>query len=150
MGVGDILFDSVLGLNGITGSALLGPVTFSSLLSTLELGLTGDAKLAGILSTLELSTAGAAQLSGVLATLKLESSGAALMQGLLGEVSVSASGKVKVKGIANSLKEILDEFVDIFLSHTHPTGTGPSGPPMPPASVKANLLKSIKIGLNLE
>jgi len=47
-------------------------------------------------------------------------------------------------------QEILDEFVEIFLSHTHPTGTGPSGPPMPPASVKANLLKSIKIGLNLE
>ena len=150
MPLGDIVLDSKLGLGGITGSALLGPVTFSSLLSTMELGLTGDAKLAGVLSTLELSTAGAAQLSGVLATLKLESSGAALMQGLLGEVSVSASGKVKVKGLANSLKEILDEFVDIFLSHTHPTGTGPSGPPMPPASVKGNLLKSIKIGLNLE
>jgi len=150
MPLGDIVFDSKLGLDGITGTALLGPVTFSSLLSTMELGLTGDAKLAGVLSTLELSTAGAAQLSGVLATLKLESSGAALMQGLLGEVSVSSSGKVKVKGIANSLKEILNEFVEIFLSHTHPTGTGPSGPPMPPASVKANLLKSIKIGLNLE
>ena len=145
MPLGDIVLDSKLGLGGITGSALLGPVTFSSLLSTMELGLTGDAKLAGVLSTLELSTAGAAQLSGVLATLKLESSGAALMQGLLGEVSVSASGKVKVKGLANSLKEILDEFVEIFLSHTHPTGTGPSGPPMPPASIKANLLKSIKI-----
>jgi len=150
MPLGDIVFDSKLGLDGITGTALLGPVTFSSLLSTMELGLTGDAKLAGILSTLELSAAGDAQLSGVLATLKLESSGAALMQGLLGEVSVSSSGKVKVKGIANSLKEILNEFVEIFLSHTHPTGTGPSGPPMPPASVKANLLKSIKIGLNLE
>jgi len=99
---------------------------------------------------MSLGLTGAAQLSGLMATLKLEPSGAALMQGLLGEVSVSASGKVKVKGIANSLKEILDEFVEIFLSHTHPTGTGPSGPPMPPASVKANLLKSIKIGLNLE
>jgi hypothetical protein len=99
---------------------------------------------------MSLGMTGDAQLSGLMGTLKLPASGAALMQGLLGEVSVSASGKVKVKGIANSLKEILDEFVDIFLSHTHPTGTGPSGPPMPPASVKANLLKSIKIGLNLE
>ena len=133
MPLGDIVLDSKLGLNGITGNSLLGPVTFSSVTSNMTLGLTGDA-----------------QLSGVLSTLKLETSGAALMQGLLGEVSVSASGKVKVKGIANSLKEILDEFVDIFLSHTHPTGTGPSGPPMPPASIKGNLLKSIKIGLNLE
>ncbi len=133
MPLGDIVLDSKLGLNGITGSALLGPVTFSSVTSNMTLGLTGDA-----------------QLSGVLSTLKLETSGAAMMQGLLGEVSVSSSGKVKVKGLANSLKEILDEFVDIFLSHTHPTGTGPSGPPMPPASVKGNLLKSIKIGLNLE
>ncbi|HJM95396.1 MAG TPA: hypothetical protein QF698_04925, partial [Candidatus Marinimicrobia bacterium] len=133
MPLGDIVLDSKLGLGGITGSALLGPVTFSSVTSNMTLGLTGDA-----------------QLSGVLSTLKLETSGAAMMQGLLGEVSVSSSGKVKVKGLANSLKEILDEFVDIFLSHTHPTGTGPSGPPMPPASVKGNLLKSIKIGLNLE
>jgi hypothetical protein len=133
MPLGDIVLDSKLGLGGITGSALLGDVTFSSITAEMSLGMTGDA-----------------QLSGLMGTLKLPASGAALMQGLLGEVSVSASGKVKVKGIANSLKEILDEFVDIFLSHTHPTGTGPSGPPMPPASVKANLLKSIKIGLNLE
>jgi len=32
----------------------------------------------------------------------------------------------------------------------HPTGTGPSGPPMPPAAVQASLLKAIKIGLSLE
>jgi hypothetical protein len=133
MPLGDIVLDSKLGLGGITGTSLLGPVTFSSVTSNMTLGLTGDA-----------------QLSGVLSTLKLEASGAAMMQGLLGEVSVSTSGKVKVKGVAASLKEILDEFVDIFLSHTHPTGTGPSGPPMPPATVKGNLLKSLKIGLNLE
>ena len=148
--LGDIEMSSLLGITGITGSTLLGNIEFSSLLSTMKLELTGAASLTGLLSSLTLSEAGDAQLSGLLSTLKLESSGAALMQGLLGEVSVSSSGKVKVKGLANTLKEILDEFVDIFLSHTHPTGTGPSGPPMPPASVKGNLLKSIKIGLNLE
>ncbi len=133
MPLGDIVLDSKLGLGGITGSALLGPVTFSSVTSNMTLGLTGDA-----------------QLSGVLSTLKLETSGAAMMQGLLGEVSVSSSGKVKVKGLIASLAEILNEMIDIIVEHTHPTGTGPSGPPMPPASVKLPLLKSLKIGMSLE
>ena len=124
---------SVLGLTGITGSALLGDVKFNSLLSDMKLGLAGDASL-----------------SGVMASLTLESSGAANMFGLLGEVTVSASGKVKVKGLMASLKEILDTLIDEILNHTHPTGTGPSGPPMPPASVQLNLLKSLKIGMSLE
>ena len=76
--------------------------------------------------------------------------GSAEMKGLLGEVSVSAMGKVKVKGLIASLKEILDEMIDIITEHTHPTGTGPSGPPMPPASVKLPLLKSLKIGTSFE
>ena len=133
MPLGDILLDSKLGLNGITGSALLGPVTFSSLLSTMELGLGGDAKLVGLLASLTLATSGSAK-----------------MEGLLGEVSVSTSGKVKVKGLVASLKEILDTLIDEILNHTHPTGTGPSGPPMPPATVNLALLKSLKIGMSLE
>ena len=165
--LGDIEISSVLGITGITGSTLLGNIEFTSLLSTMKLELTGaaelsgllsslklgeagDATLAGLLATLKLETSGAAQLSGILSTLKLESSGAALMQGLLGECSVGASGKVKIKGLVATLKEILDEFVDIFSNHMHPTGTGPSGPPMPPAAVQASLLKAIKIGLSLE
>jgi len=48
------------------------------------------------------------------------------------------------------LKEILDELVDIITEHTHPTGTGPSGPPSPPASAKLSLLKDLKIGGSFE
>ena len=131
--LGDIELTSTLGLGGITGSALLGDVKFNSLLADMKLGVAGDASL-----------------SGILASLTLESSGAAMMQGLLGEVSVSSSGKVKVKGLIASLAEILNEMIDIIVEHTHPTGTGPSGPPMPPASVKLPLLKSTKIGMSLE
>ena len=47
-------------------------------------------------------------------------------------------------------KYILDELIDIITEHTHPTGTGPSGPPMPPATVKLALLKSLKIGGSLD
>ena len=68
------------------------------------------------------------------------------MQGMLGEVTVGTSGKVLVKGLIASLKEVLEELIDIITEHTHPTGTGPSGPPMPPASVKLALLKSLKVG----
>ena len=89
-------------------------------------------------------------MSSLLSTFKLSNTGAAQMQGLLGEVSIGVSGKVKVKGLIASLKEILEEFIDIMVEHTHPTGTGPSGPPMPPASVKLPLLKSLKIGGSLE
>ena len=106
---------------------------FSSLLSTMKLGLAGDVKLSGLLASLALKTSGSAQMSG-----------------LLGEVTIGTSGKVKVKGLMASLGEILKELIDQILNHTHPTGTGPSGPPMPPASVQLNLLKSLKIGMSLE
>jgi hypothetical protein len=124
---------SILGTTGIKGTTLLGDVSFSSLLSSMDLGLSGSASL-----------------TGLLASLTLASSGSAKMEGLLGEVSVSTAGKVKIKGVVASLKEILDALIDEILNHTHPTGTGPSGPPMPPATVNLALLKSLKIGMSLE
>ena len=133
MPLGDIKFDSILGLGGIEGNALLGDVKFSSLLATMTLGLSGSASMTSLLSSLTLSN-----------------TGAAAMEGLLGEVTIGVSGKVKVKGLVVSMKEALDELIDILLEHTHPTGTGPSGPPMPPASIKLSLLKSLKIGLSFE
>ncbi len=122
--LGDIELNSVLGVGGITGSALLGNIKFSSVV-------------------------GNVQMSSMLSSLKL-GAGDASMQGLLGEVTVGVSGKVKVKGLIASLKEILNEFIDIMLAHTHPTGTGPSGPPMPSASIDLPILKSLKIGGILE
>ncbi len=130
---GDIILTSNLGTTGIKGTALLGDVHFSSLLSSMDLGLSGSASL-----------------TGLLASLTLGSSGDAKMEGLLGEVSVGSTGKVKIKGVVATLKEILDTLIDEILNHTHPTGTGPSGPPMPPATVNLALLKSLKIGMSLE
>ena len=122
---GDIEFTSNLGTSGIKGESLLGNVAFSSL-------------------------AGYAEMASLLATMKLESSGAASLQGLLGEVTVSSGGKVKVAGLIATLKEVLDELIDIITEHTHPTGTGPSGPPMPPATAKLSLLKSLKVSGSFE
>jgi len=130
---GDIELTSNLGLTGIKGSTLLGDVSFSSLLSSMDLGLSGSASLTGLLASLTLGTSGSAK-----------------MEGLLGEVSIGSSGKVKVKGLVATLKEILEALIDEILNHTHPTGTGPSGPPMPPATVNLALLKSLKIGMSLE
>jgi len=123
--LGDIELNSNLGTTGITASALLGNIDLSSVV-------------------------GSAQMSSLLSTLKLGSGGDASLQGLLGEVTVSSSGKVKVAGLIATLKEILDEIIDIVLEHTHPTGTGPSGPPMPPATAKLSLLKSLKVGGSFE
>ena len=89
-------------------------------------------------------------MASVLSTMKLESSGAASLQGLLGEVSISSGGKVKVAGLIATLKEVLDELIDIITEHNHPTGTGPSGPPMPPATAKLSLLKSLKVSGSFE
>ena len=119
--LGDIELNSMLGTSGITGIATLGNVDFSSVI-------------------------GSVQMSSLLSTLKLSPSGEASMQGLLGEVTVSSAGKVKVAGLISSLKEVLDELLDIIIEHQHPTGTGPSGPPMPPATAKLSLLKSLKVG----
>jgi len=123
--IGDIELNSNLGTSGISATALLGNIDLSSIV-------------------------GSAQMSSLLSTLKLGSGGDASLQGLLGEVSVGTSGKVKVAGLVATLKEILDELIDIMLEHTHPTGTGPSGPPMPPATAKLSLLKSLKVGGSLE
>ena len=76
--------------------------------------------------------------------------GSAEMKGLLGEVSVSAMGKVKVKGLVASLKEILDGIIQALETHIHPTGTGPSGTAMPPATADLAILKAVKIGTSFE
>ena len=123
--IGDIELNSNLGTTGISATTLLGNIDLSSVI-------------------------GSAQMSSLLSTLKLGSGGDASMQGILGEVTIASSGKVKVAGVIASLKEILDELIDIITEHTHPTGTGPSGPPMPPATVKLALLKSLKIGGSLD
>jgi len=44
--------------------------------------------------------------------------------------------------LGNTLVDLLNELVDLLISHTHPTGTGPSGPPMPPENPQLNQLKS--------
>ena len=123
--LGDIELNSNLGTTGISGTALLGNVNFSS-------------------------TVGSVQMSSLLSTFKLGSGGDASMQGMLGEVTIGTSGKIKVAGLVASLKEILDELIDLFTEHTHPTGVGPSGPPMPPATAKLALMKSLKIGQSFE
>ena len=124
--IGDIELLSKLGTGGITANALLGNIDLFSV--------TGDA-----------------QMSTTLSTLKLGSKGDASLQGALGEVTIAKySGKITIKSKVSSLKIILDELIDIVLAHTHPTGTGPSGPPMPPESTKLPLLKSTKVGGSFE
>ena len=122
---GDIVIKSTTGPDGIAGSALLGDISWETL--------AGSIKEASLLSSFELTPSGAAN-----------------MQGLLGQVSVATSGKIKVQGLIITLKEFMDEIIDIIVEHTHPSGSGPTGPPMPPASVKLNLLKSLKVGQSFE
>jgi hypothetical protein len=122
---GDIVIKSTTGPDGISGSALLGDVSWETL-------------------------AGSIKESSLLSSFELTPSGAAKTQGLLGEVSISSSGKIKVQGLIITLKEFMDEIIDIVTEHIHPSGSGPTGPPMPPASVKLNLLKSLKVGQSFE
>jgi hypothetical protein len=123
--LGDIDISSNLGTTGISGSALIGDISWETL--------AGSIKEASLLSSFELTPSGEAN-----------------MQGLLGEVSISSAGKVKVKGLIITMKEFMDEIIDIITEHIHPSGSGPTGPPMPPASVKLNLLKSLKVGQSFE
>ena len=128
-----------LGLAGLGASIALKPLGDIELISILGLsGITASAKLGNI------------QLSSLLSTFKLTTSGSAMMQGLLGEVSVGTTGKVKISSAVATLGEILKKLIEIIETHTHPTGTGPSGPPMPPASVDLKLLSAIKIAMSLE
>ena len=55
-----------------------------------------------------------------------------------------------MKGLIITMKEALEEIIDIITEHTHPSGSGPTGPPMPPTPIKLNLLKSMKIGQSFE
>lgn len=47
----------------------------------------------------------------------------------------------------NTLAELLSNIIDQFNAHTHPTGVGPSGPPLPPQLPNMISLKA-KIGSN--
>ena len=128
-----------LGLAGLGSSITMKPLGDISLNSTLGLkGITASALLGSI------------SMDTLLSSFKLANTGGAEMKGLLGDVVIGTTGKVKVKGLIATLGEILNELIDIITEHTHPTGTGPSGPPMPPASVKLPLLKSLKIGMSLD
>ena len=147
--LGDIELTSLLGLGGITGSAVLGPVTFSSILSTMELGLMGDAKLTGVAAGLEMSMLGDIEMSGPMATLDMAKTGAAGLSAV-GEISMGLTGKINIASAATTLGTVLKAIIDEFLSHTHPTGVGPSGPPMPPASINMNLIKSLDIGMSFD
>ena len=44
----------------------------------------------------------------------------------------------------------MEEIIDIVADHQHPSGSGPTGIPMPPASIKLNLLKKLKVGQSFE
>ena len=79
-----------------------------------------------------------------MATLDMGKAGAAGISAM-GEISMDQTGKIKIASAATTLGKILGKIIDELLSHTHPTGTGPSGPPMPPASVNLNLIKSGEI-----
>jgi hypothetical protein len=99
----------------------------------MELGLDGAASLSGVKSSLTLGTLGTVN----------------LVAGSGSEIDIGIIGKVKIKGKVATLKEILEELIDIITEHTHPTGTGPSGPPMAPAATKLPMLKSGKLGGSL-
>lgn len=53
------------------------------------------------------------------------------------EFSLESDGPTLKKG-AETLKSILVELLDILIEHTHPTGTGPSGPPVQATNLTAN------------
>jgi hypothetical protein len=44
--------------------------------------------------------------------------------------------------LGNTLVDLLNELIDILLTHIHPTGTGPSSPMIPPEASQLNQLKS--------
>ena len=113
------------GVDGIRANSLLGDVTLETL--------GGSIKETSLLSAFELDKTGQAQ-----------------MQGLLGEVSIKSSGKIKIQGLIITLKEFMEEIIDIVADHQHPSGSGPTGIPMPPASIKLNLLKKLKVGQSFE
>ena len=146
VGTGGI--DLFLGLSGLGASVSIKPLGNIELLSNLG---TSGIKAAALIGDVSLeSLGGSIKASSAVASFALKPDGAANMQGLLGEVSVSSAGKVKVKGLIISMKEALEEIIDIITDHTHPTGSGPSGVPMPPTPIKLNLLKSMKIAQSFE
>jgi len=56
------------------------------------------------------------------------------------EFSLEQDGPTLKKG-ADTLKTILVELLDILIAHTHPTGTGPSGPPVQVPNLTSNKTK---------
>ena len=68
--LGDISLTSNLGVTGITASALLGNVSMSTLLSSLNLTNTGSASMKGLLGEVSVSAMGKVKVKGLIASLK--------------------------------------------------------------------------------
>ncbi len=125
--LGDIEIKSNLGMTGITAETLMPGANIK-----LSSGL-GDVSMDTLMSSF-----------------LIETGGDMIWENMTAQISVSKTGKIKVSGLVSTLKEILDELIDSILEHTHPTGVGPSGPPMVPVSTKLPLLKSLKIKQSME
>lgn len=44
--------------------------------------------------------------------------------------------------LGETLKTLLEELIDLIINHKHPTGTGPSGPTLPPEQAQINQIKN--------
>ncbi len=64
------------------------------------------------------------------------------------EIFINSTGEIHIKGDGSSIEfTVLGETLKNWLStHTHPTGVGPSGPPVEVANLTTCLSQKVKIG----
>ena len=124
-----------LGLKGVGAQIAMVPLGDIDIRSTL--GTTGITMAAAL---------GDVSLNTMLTSIDMTKSGAVEIMGVAGDITINQMGKITIAAGAATLKEVLEEMLDIIKDHTHPTGTGPSGIPMAPAAAKIPMLKT-KIGM---
>ncbi len=103
-------------------SAKLG-IEYESLLSSLTMMPIGSIELKGILSSLILDLFGEAKLAGAMGSVNCGLTSTEIDHMIQIKLGAGASTEPVVHGM---------KMMTLFNSHMHPTGTGPSGPPMKP------------------
>lgn len=113
----------------------------------LNIGATGDMEIVSGLAgpSIKLTSTGDVEVKslGGTGTITMSPIGEVTVKGTK-SVKIEGTGGVDMVGLGQSLMDQLSLFIQQYLAHTHPTGTGPSGPPIQAPSTLTGPYANIK------
>ena len=105
-----------------------GNIELSSPGGKINLSPAGDIELTSPGGKINLTPTGNIEASNPVGKMNLSPAGNIELSSPGGKINLSPAGGIKLKGNAGEVLQIVSTFMQLFMTHIHPTGTGPSGP----------------------